>query len=130
VGDRQYPREAGGARLVNEEFRRTSGREAEVKVTAPPVLVRNRKASPDPWETANILGKLAAPGWQKGKILTATAPNRDRDAFRVLVPEYYGKGCLVCHGTPKGELDVTGYPKEGGKVGDLGGVMSITLYRQ
>lgn len=30
------------ARLVNEEFRRTMGRDAEIKVTAPPDRVRNR----------------------------------------------------------------------------------------
>jgi hypothetical protein len=30
---------------------------------------------------------------------------------------------------PKGELDITGYPKEGRKLGDLGGVMTITLFR-
>lgn len=26
-------------------------------------------------------------------------------------------------------FDVTGYPKEGGREGDLGGVISISLYR-
>jgi hypothetical protein len=25
-------------------------------------------------------------------------------------------------------MDITGYPKEGGKAGDLGAVISITLY--
>jgi len=29
----------------------------------------------------------------------------------------------------QGEIDITGYPKEGAKEGDLGGVISITLYR-
>ena len=51
-----------------------------------------------------------------------------RPAFRVTVPEYYAPSCLVCHGSPKGEMDLTGYPKEGGKTGDLGAVISITLY--
>ena len=46
-----------------------------------------------------------------------------------MVPEYYAESCLSCHGTPKGEMDKTGYPKEGGKVGDLGAAISITLYR-
>jgi hypothetical protein len=27
------------------------------------------------------------------------------------------------------EVDITGYLKEGGKLGDLGGVISITLFR-
>ena len=45
------------------------------------------------------------------------------------VPEYYAASCLSCHGGPKGDIDVTGYPKEGGSEGDLGGVISISLYR-
>jgi len=65
-----------------------------------------------------------------GDVYSALANNRGREAFRVLMPEYYGQGCLACHGEPVGELDVTGYPKEGGKLGDLGGVISVTLYRE
>lgn len=117
------------ARLVNEEFKQSMGSEAEVKVTAPPELIRNRKARPDDWEIEAIRNHLSAPDWKKGAIFSAEAPDTGRPAFRVLVPEYYGQGCLACHGEPKGELDVTGYPKEGGKLGDLGGVISVTLFR-
>ena len=117
------------ARLVNERFKRKMGREAELKVTAPLDLVRNRKARPDAWETAAIRDSLRRPDWPKGQILTQVATAKGREAFRVLVPEYYGAGCLRCHGEPKGEIDVTGYPKEGGKLGDLAGAISITLYR-
>jgi hypothetical protein len=42
------------ARLVGEAFGRRAGGEAEMKVTAPPDLVRNRKARPDPWELQTI----------------------------------------------------------------------------
>lgn len=118
------------ARLVNEEFRRIMGAEADIKVTAPPDLIRNRKARPDAWETEAILRELSSPDWEKGAVYSAQAENAGRDAFRVLVPEYYSEGCLTCHGAPKGELDVTGYPKEGGGLGDLGGVISVTLYRR
>jgi hypothetical protein len=45
-----------------------------------------------------------------------------------MVPEYYAKSCLSCHGQPKGEVDITGYPKEGASEGDLGGIISITLF--
>ncbi|MGZ9189868.1 MAG: c-type heme family protein, partial [Nitrospira sp.] len=48
-------------------------------------------------------------------------------AVRVLLPLYYGKGCLGCHGVPKGETDVSGYKKEGAKEGDLGGAISVKL---
>jgi hypothetical protein len=115
-------------RLVNEEFLRLAGAEARVKVTAPPRFVRNRKARPDSWELAAIEEKFLSSTWQKGAVYSAEAVDGDRKAFRVLVPEYYSEGCLSCHGTPKGENDITGYPKEGGKLGDLGGVISITLY--
>lgn len=118
------------ARLVNEEFERRVGEFAKVKVTAPPELVRNRKARPDAWETAQIKDRFLSPTWTKGDVFAGSAPARGQNAFRVLVPEYYGEACLSCHGEPKGTLDVTGYPKEGGKLGDLGGVISITLYDQ
>jgi hypothetical protein len=117
------------ARLVNERFMDRVGHEAEIKVTAPPELVRNRKALPDAWETQVIRIKLMSPAWPQGQMFYTEAPSRDREAFRVLVPEYYTAGCLSCHGEPKGEMDVTGYPKEGGKLGALGGAISITLYR-
>jgi hypothetical protein len=45
------------------------------------------------------------------------------------MPEYYAASCLSCHGSPTGEIDITGYPKEGAQVGDLGAVISITLYK-
>lgn len=117
------------ARLVNERFKRKVGDEAEVKVTAPPELIRNRKARPDQWESEIIQNKLMSPQWPKGDVLWMAAQNNGREAFRLLVPEYYGAGCLACHGEPKGEIDITGYPKEGGKLGDLGGTISVTLFR-
>ena len=116
------------ARLVNERFKRQIGREAEIKVTAPMHLVRNRKARPDTWESEAILKKLMSEAWPRGNIFTERTMKGSRPALRVLVPEYYGKGCLSCHGQPKGEIDITGYRKEGGKLGDLAGAISITLF--
>ena len=116
-------------RMVAEQFKDIAGREAEIKITAPPELVRNRKARPDEWETEAIRTKLMSSGWKEGKEFAAEGRKNGRDAYRVLVPEYYTEGCLACHGAPKGEMDITGYPKEGGKLGDLGGVISVTLYR-
>ena len=118
------------ARLVNERFKEKIGDYAEVKVTALMNLVRNRRARPDAWERRNIRKNLMSEAWPVGKIYTEAATSAGRKAFRVLVPEYYGKGCLSCHGGPKGEIDVTGYPKEGGEEGWLGGAISITLFRR
>lgn len=116
------------ARLVDEAFDRLAHGEAEAKATAPPDLVRNRKALPDPWEARIISTKLLDPAWPKGQPYEAAVEVKGRPAFRVMVPEYYSASCLACHGSPKGEMDITGYPKEGGKLGDLGGVFSVTLY--
>jgi hypothetical protein len=115
-------------RLVNEAFSRRAGNEADVKVTAPPDLIRNLKARADTWERKIIMEKFLSPNWPKGKDFSEKFESKGRPAFRMAVPEYYAASCLSCHGGPKGEIDVTGYPKEGGSEGDLGGVISISLY--
>ena len=116
------------ARLVDEAFARRAKGEAEVKFTTQPELVRNRKARPDAWEAEIIKTKLLAPDWPRGQLYSAATEANGRPAFRVMVPEYYEASCLACHGSPKGEMDITGYPKEGSKVDELGGLISITLY--
>ena len=117
------------ARIVNESFEKRAKGEAVMKVTAPEQLVRNRKARPDAWEKDVIVGKMLASDWPKGQAWTAVTPVGGRPAFRMMTPDYYAASCLSCHGSPKGETDVTGYPKEGAKEGDLGGVISIVLFR-
>jgi hypothetical protein len=119
---------AAFARLVAESFVHLAKGEAEIKVTAPLELVRNRKARPDPWENEIIEKRLLDAAWPAGQPYSATVETKGRPAFRVMVPEYYVQSCLACHGSPKGEMDITGYPKEGGKLNDLGAVISITLY--
>jgi len=116
-------------RLVNERFKEKVGDQAQIKVTAPVELVRNRGARPDAWETEHIEAELLDPAWPNGQVFTAVTEQDGREAFRMLVPEYYSAGCLACHGEPKGEIDITGYPMEGGQLDDLGGVISITLFR-
>ena len=47
--------------------------------------------------------------------------------LRLVLPLYYSKACLDCHGEPKGVRDISGYPREGGKEGELGGAISVKL---
>ncbi len=117
------------ARLVNEHFDELMKGEAQMKVTAPKELVRNRKTVPDEWETTIIETKLLSPDWPSGQPFAGSQQVHGQKAFRFLIPEYYQASCLVCHGQPKGELDITGYPKEGGTEGSLGAVISVTLYQ-
>ena len=116
------------ARHVDEAFDRRAQGEAKVKFTAPPELIRNRKARPDAWEAEMIKTRLLAPDWPRGQPYSAAVETDGRPAYRVMVPRYYDASCLACHGSPKGEMDVTGYPKEGRELGDLGGVVSVILY--
>ena len=115
------------SRLVGEAFSRMANGEAEMRVTAPPDLVRNRKSRPDAWEADTIRTKFLAPGWTTGQSFEAQSEQQRHPEFRIAVPEYYTASCLSCHGGPRGETDLTGYPKEGAALGDLGGVISIRL---
>jgi len=48
-------------------------------------------------------------------------------SYRYLQPIYIQEACLQCHGDPKGEKDIAGKTKEGYKLGDLRGAISVTL---
>ncbi len=117
------------ARQVNESFGRRAVGLAAMKVTAPPKLVRNKKARADEWESKVIAEKLMSPTRPKDKIFAENLVQNGMKAYRTAMPEYYGATCLSCHGSPAGEIDITGYQKEGAKAGDLGGVISITLFQ-
>ena len=47
--------------------------------------------------------------------------------LRTMMPIYYTEDCLTCHGNPKGILDISGYPREGARVGELAGAISIQI---
>ena len=116
-------------RLTNESFGRRAVGLAEMKVTAPAQFIRNAKTRADDWEDGVIRDKLLLASWPKDQPFAAVTQAKGKAAHRTAVPEYYGASCLSCHGSPQGEIDITGYPKEGGREGDLGGVISITLYK-
>jgi hypothetical protein len=114
-------------RLVTEAFASRADGRAAIKITAPIELVRNRKSRPDSWESMVIKQQFAAPTWAHGVAFAQTVDSPTGPVFRMAVPEYYTQSCLSCHGQPKASLDITGYPKEGASLGDLGAVISILL---
>ena len=84
---------------------------------------RNEADSPDEWE-ASALDAFEGAGHSEYYQLT------DFDgelSLRYSAPLYVEAGCLECHGEPAGEMDVTGYPKEGWQVGDIAGATSIVI---
>ncbi len=84
---------------------------------------RNPKNEPDDYE-ASVLH------WLEGRPKAEAYVSELTDSgqtLRVVMPIYYVAECLKCHGEPKGELDISGYPKEGARVGDLAGAITVTI---
>ncbi|MBS0169975.1 MAG: DUF3365 domain-containing protein [Nitrospira sp.] len=104
-------------------FQKWSG--VYVKQTAPEHLIRNANNKPDLFE-AEQMKELSGASFQ-GNRETIVSKVDAGNSVRVLVPLFYDKNCLSCHGEPKGERDISGYSKEGGKEGDLGGAISVKI---
>ncbi len=102
---------------------------AAIKLTAPKELVRNRKNKPDEWENKAIEESFKKAGYEKGKAFFENTTIDGKYAFRYIQPEYYKQSCLSCHGGPKGEIDISGEKKEGANLVDLGGAISVTLFK-
>lgn len=87
---------------------------------------RNPNNAPDEFET-EILKRFAAPDYpREGEhILSGITDGGTR--LRLLLPLYHKKDCLACHGAPKGQIDISGYLKEGHVEGDLAGAISVAL---
>jgi general secretion pathway protein A len=85
---------------------------------------RNPSNAPDPFETA-VLQEFADPLYPRGKVISeATAGS---GVLRLMFPLYTTRQCLDCHGEQKGELDRTGYPKEGLRFGQNAGAISVMI---
>ena len=117
------------AKAVADRFRKKKGDIADIKLTAPKNYVRNRANRPDSWEHNIIENQFKSGSHPKGQPVSGIAKKKGKTAFRLILPEYYKQSCLACHGRPKGERDMTGGKKEGGTLGELGGAISVTLFK-
>ncbi len=97
-----------------------------LKQTAPEGLIRNPKNKPDQFEST-VLRRFADPALERKADVVTSEVVEDGKTLRVMLPLYYAKACLSCHGEPKGERDISGYPREGAKEGELGGAISVKL---
>jgi hypothetical protein len=105
-------------------FQKWSG--VYLKQTAPEHLVRNPNNKPDPFEIAQM-AKITDPSFSRNGEAFVSETLEEGKVVRILLPLFYEKACLSCHGEPKGERDISGYPKEGGRMGELGGVISVRI---
>ena len=94
-----------------------------VKIKQTALNPRNLKNTPDAYEE-NVLKRLAT---QPALDTSFTEWIDNETTLRAVTPIYYSQDCLVCHGNPKGILDISGYPREGAQEGDLAGAISIQI---
>lgn len=85
---------------------------------------RNVKDSPDEFET-EALNQFYETG--PDEMYGFATTSEGERAFRYVAAIRVTDSCLDCHGSPAGELDITGHPKEGLSEGDIGGAVSITM---
>jgi len=116
------------ARQVADSFNAKMKGKMRIKLTVEKRLVRNRANRPDKWESSIIQTKFLNPDYPRGRPVAEAASYKGKIAFRYILPEYYKESCLGCHGGPKGDIDITGGRKEGGKLGELGGAVSFTIF--
>ncbi len=83
---------------------------------------RNAYNQPDSFEK-EILTKFENPNYPKGQGYGEFTNGR----YRYLKPIYIRQACLKCHGEPKGAKDISGHKKEGYKIGDLRGAISVSI---
>lgn len=96
------------------------------KIKLTDTTVRNPEHAPDSWEIAAMAELNANP--MKPYVYEYQPKNTANGTpFRFLAPLRANVRCLQCHGDPVGELDATGFPKEGLKIGDFAGAISIEV---
>lgn len=97
-----------------------------LKQTAPSHLLRNPKNRPDDYESA-VFARFSTSASDQAPDKVVTEVTDDGKYVRVLLPLFYQQACLACHGEPKGQRDISGYPREGAKEGELGGAISVKI---
>jgi two-component system, NarL family, sensor histidine kinase BarA len=88
------------------------------------LVYRNKLNAPDDFEIEGI-------NWIKSNPTTTEYWSIDsvkgKKVFRYMTPLYIDKNCLDCHGKPRGEMDISGFAKEGLENGDFAGALSLTM---
>jgi general secretion pathway protein A len=108
---------------VAAKFTKDTG--VQLRQIGPPATApRNPNNRPDESEERALLIVQKSHPRVGDHVVVQELPN---NSVRVLLPLFYSKACLSCHGKPKGEIDISGYEKEGFKEGDLGGAISVSV---
>ena len=91
-------------------------------------MISNQPRNPD--NTPDVYEQSALSSFERSPSLKKVYKQikiNNQYHLRYLVPLKIEKSCLLCHGDPKGEIDVTGYEMEGYKLGEVRGAISLTI---
>lgn len=108
---------------ANDFIAKTKGQTGK-KIKQTSFLYRKAEDAPDEWE------RKALAGFEANRSLTEISEivtTENAPVYRFAVPLYIEPSCLPCHGEPKGLPDISGYPREGYRLGDLRGAITVTL---
>jgi general secretion pathway protein A len=108
-----------GARTASRFSERTGVR---LKQTA--LVPRNPANAPDSSEKL-ALEAFADTNYPREKAISEVTTGSN--SLRLMYPLYTTRHCLDCHGEPKGKPDRTGYPREGMKLGQNAGAISVVI---
>ncbi len=90
--------------------------------------MRQPQVLPDAWEARVINEVFSDPQGRRVNSITEVTQVNGRPVVRMLLPEYYTEVCLSCHGCRR--VKSTSRLSEGRrKAGDLGGAISIVLFK-
>ncbi|MBC8551446.1 MAG: DUF3365 domain-containing protein [Candidatus Brocadiales bacterium] len=91
------------------------------------IKYRNPANRPDAFET-KILTRFEKSDYPKDKGMGKTVTYSDGSKFyRYMLPLSIKQDCLQCHGDPKGEIDITGRTKEGYRLSEIRGAISVIV---
>lgn len=108
-----------GTRVASRFTERTG-----VRMKQTTLVPRNPANAPDSTERS-ALELFADPSYPREKPISETIAKSGM--LRLMFPLYTTRRCLDCHGEPKGTLDRTGFPREGLKLGQNAGAISVMI---
>ncbi|OUR99839.1 hypothetical protein A9Q84_02080 [Halobacteriovorax marinus] len=100
-----------------------------LKLTAPSALLVKKSNAPDDWENRVIETIFKRADYEKGTPFSEVVLVKGKKAFRQIIPEYYNKKCMGCHGGEANQDGINIHQKDVvGTKGQLGGAISVMIF--
>lgn len=110
--------------IVGKSVAALFSRDSDYSIRFTNLNPRNFSNAPDAYEEEAL---LAFEGDSSATESYGFAEVDGQPSFRYVSVMHVTEDCVGCHGGPEGELDPTGYPKEGWQVGDVAGAVSVVM---